>query len=104
MIYFSGTSPTNANLNVTLDTTGGFLHGIATAGFKTGAVSNDKVSGEPIRAVPGRWLAFPLEDVVGQLADRGEVNVLVGDTQVPLDFCFFDHVGELQRADTEPGE
>jgi hypothetical protein len=45
MLYFSATSSTTGNLNVTVDTTGGFLYGTATVNFSTGAVTNGKVTG-----------------------------------------------------------
>jgi hypothetical protein len=45
MIYFSATSATSGSVNVTLDTTGGFLYGTGTINVKTGAFSNGKVTG-----------------------------------------------------------
>jgi hypothetical protein len=45
MIYFAATSPTSAAVNVTLDTTGGFLYGTGTVNIKTGAFSKGKVTG-----------------------------------------------------------
>jgi hypothetical protein len=45
MIYFTAVSATTANVNVTVDTTGGFLYGTGTLNFKTGAFSNGKVTG-----------------------------------------------------------
>jgi hypothetical protein len=43
MIYFTATSATAGAINVTVDTTGGFLYG--TINTKTGAFSNGKVTG-----------------------------------------------------------
>jgi hypothetical protein len=45
MFYFRRTSANSANLNITLDTTGGLLYGTATISFSTGALSNGKVTG-----------------------------------------------------------
>jgi hypothetical protein len=45
MIYSAATSATVANVNITVDTTGGFLYGTATVNFKTGVISNGKVTG-----------------------------------------------------------
>ena len=45
MIYFSATSGTAAAVNITVDTTGGFLYGTATANIQTGAITNGKVTG-----------------------------------------------------------
>ena len=45
MLYFKSVSATTANVNVTVDTTGGFLYGTLTINFKTGAISNGKVTG-----------------------------------------------------------
>jgi hypothetical protein len=45
MLYFKSVSATTANVNVTADTTGGFLYGTLTVNFKTGAISNGKVTG-----------------------------------------------------------
>jgi hypothetical protein len=45
MIYFSATSATSGSVNVTLDTTGGFLYGTGTINVKTGAFTNGKVTG-----------------------------------------------------------
>ena len=45
MIYFAATSPTSAAVNITVDTTGGFLYGTATVSVKTGAITNGKVTG-----------------------------------------------------------
>jgi hypothetical protein len=45
MIYFSATSATAAAVNITVDTTGGFLYGTATANIQTGAITNGKVTG-----------------------------------------------------------
>ena len=44
-IYFSATSATRANVNVALDTSGGFLYGTLTVNLKTGAITNGKVTG-----------------------------------------------------------
>jgi hypothetical protein len=45
MLYFKSVSATTGNVNVTVDTTGGFLYGTLTINFKTGAISNGKVTG-----------------------------------------------------------
>ena len=45
MIYFAATSATSGAVNITVDTTGGFLYGTATVNFKTGVISNGKVTG-----------------------------------------------------------
>ena len=45
MIYFAATSANTAAINVTVDTSGGFLYGTGTINFKTGAFSNGKVTG-----------------------------------------------------------
>ena len=45
MLYFTAVSATTGNVNVTVDTTGGFLYGTLTVNFKTGATSNGKVTG-----------------------------------------------------------
>jgi hypothetical protein len=45
MLYFAAVSATTGNVNVTVDTTGGFLYGTLTVNFKTGAISNGKVTG-----------------------------------------------------------
>ena len=45
MLYFSATSATTANINVTGDFSGGFLYGTGTINMKTGAFSNGKVTG-----------------------------------------------------------
>jgi hypothetical protein len=45
MLYFKSVSATTGNVNVTVDTTGGFLYGTLTVNFKTGAISNGKVTG-----------------------------------------------------------
>ncbi len=45
MIYFAATSPTAAAVNITVDTSGGFLYGTATVSIKTGAITNGKVTG-----------------------------------------------------------
>jgi hypothetical protein len=44
-IYFVLTSATSANVNVTLDTSGGMLYGTFKLNFKTGAITNGKVTG-----------------------------------------------------------
>jgi hypothetical protein len=45
VLYFAAVSPTTANINVTFDTTGGFLYGTATVSIKTNKVTNGKVTG-----------------------------------------------------------
>jgi hypothetical protein len=45
MLYFAAASSTTGAVNITVDTTGGFLYGTATANFKTGAITNGKVTG-----------------------------------------------------------
>jgi hypothetical protein len=45
MLYFRATSASSAALNITVDTTGGFLYGTAKISFKTGAVTDGKVTG-----------------------------------------------------------
>ncbi len=45
MIYFAATSATSAAVNITVDTSGGFLYGTATVSIKTGAITNGKVTG-----------------------------------------------------------
>jgi hypothetical protein len=45
MLYFAATSATTGNLNATIDTAGGFLYGTLTVNFKTGAVTDGKVTG-----------------------------------------------------------
>lgn len=45
MLYFKATSASSAVLNITVDTTGGFLYGTAKISFKTGAVTGGKVTG-----------------------------------------------------------
>ena len=45
MLYFKSVSATTGNVNVTVDTTGGFLYGTLTINFKTGVISNGKVTG-----------------------------------------------------------
>ena len=45
MIYFAAVSPTTGNVNITVDTSGGFLYGTATVSIKTGAITNGKVTG-----------------------------------------------------------
>jgi hypothetical protein len=45
MLYVAATSSTSGNANVTVNTKGGFLYGTFTINFKTGAVTNGKVTG-----------------------------------------------------------
>ncbi len=45
MIYFAATSATSGAVNITVDTSGGFLYGTATVSVKTGAITNGKVTG-----------------------------------------------------------
>jgi hypothetical protein len=45
MIYLAATSASSANINITGDFNGGFLYGTATVNFKTGVISNGKVTG-----------------------------------------------------------
>ena len=45
MLYFAATSTTSANVNVTADTSGGFLYGTGVVNLKTGAFSSGKVTG-----------------------------------------------------------
>jgi hypothetical protein len=45
MIYFTATWATTGAINVTVDTSGGFLYGTGTINFKTGVFSNGKVTG-----------------------------------------------------------
>ena len=45
MLYYAATSATTAAVNITGDTTGGFLYGTGTVNMKTGAFSNGKVTG-----------------------------------------------------------
>jgi hypothetical protein len=45
MLYFAATSSTTAKMNLTVDTAGGYLYGTANFNFKTGAVTNGKVTG-----------------------------------------------------------
>jgi Na+/H+-dicarboxylate symporter len=45
MLYFKQTSATAGALGLTVDASGGFLYGTATANLSTGAVSNGKVTG-----------------------------------------------------------
>ena len=42
---FAAASPTTGNVNITVDTSGGFLYGTFTANLKTGAITNGKVTG-----------------------------------------------------------
>ena len=44
MIYFAATSPTSGAVNITVDTSGGFLYGTAKVS-KSGAVTNGRVTG-----------------------------------------------------------
>jgi len=45
VIYFAATSATSGAVNITVDTSGGFLYGTATVSIKTGAITNGKVTG-----------------------------------------------------------
>jgi hypothetical protein len=45
MLNVTATSPTAGSANVTVDTNGGFLYGTFNINFKTGAVTNGKVTG-----------------------------------------------------------
>jgi hypothetical protein len=45
MLYFTATSATTGNVNITGDFSGGFLYGTGTVSFKSGALSNGKVTG-----------------------------------------------------------
>ena len=45
MLNVTATSPTAGSANVTVDANGGFLYGTFTINFKTGAVTNGKVTG-----------------------------------------------------------
>jgi hypothetical protein len=45
MLYFAAVSATTGAVNVTVDTAGGFLYGTLTVNFKTGAITNGKVTG-----------------------------------------------------------
>lgn len=46
MLYFTFTSPTTADVNLTFDTAGGYVYGTATADLSNGVVvSNGKVTG-----------------------------------------------------------
>jgi hypothetical protein len=45
MIYGHATSATSAAVNITGDTSGGFLYGTGTVNLKTGAFTNGKVTG-----------------------------------------------------------
>jgi hypothetical protein len=45
MLYFKAVSATTGAVNVTVDTNGGFLYGTLTINFKTGAITNGKVTG-----------------------------------------------------------
>jgi hypothetical protein len=44
-LYFAATSASSANANVTGDFSGGLLYGTFTVNFKTGAITNGKVTG-----------------------------------------------------------
>ena len=44
MIYFAATSATSGTVNITVDTSGGFLYGTATVSIKTGAITNGKAT------------------------------------------------------------
>ena len=45
MLYFSPATATTGAVNITVDSAGGFLYGTGTVTFKTGALSNGKVTG-----------------------------------------------------------
>ena len=45
MLYFAAASTTTGAVNATVDTAGGFLYGTLTVNFKTGAITNGKVTG-----------------------------------------------------------
>jgi hypothetical protein len=45
MLFFMATSATTGAVNITFDTKGGFLYGTFTFNFKTGVVTNGKVTG-----------------------------------------------------------
>jgi hypothetical protein len=45
MLYFAATSATTGAINLTVDTSGGFLYGTGTINLKTGAFSNGMVTG-----------------------------------------------------------
>ena len=45
MLYFAAASATTGAVNATVDTAGGFLYGTLTVNFKTGAITNGKVTG-----------------------------------------------------------
>jgi hypothetical protein len=45
MLYFPAASAATGALYLTVDTTGGFLYGKLTVNFKTGAITNGKVTG-----------------------------------------------------------
>jgi len=45
VLYITATSPTAGTANVTVDTKGGFLYGTFNINFKTGAITNGKVTG-----------------------------------------------------------
>jgi hypothetical protein len=45
MLYFPAVSAATGTVNMTVDTTGGFLYGKLTVNFKTGAITNGKVTG-----------------------------------------------------------
>jgi hypothetical protein len=45
MLYFTATSATTGAANATIDTKGGFLYGTFNVNFKTGAVTNGKMTG-----------------------------------------------------------
>jgi hypothetical protein len=45
MLYVTATSPTSGTANFTADTKGGFLYGTFNINFKTGVVTNGKVTG-----------------------------------------------------------
>jgi hypothetical protein len=45
MLYFPAVSAATGTVNLTVDTTGGFVYGKLTVNFKTGAITNGKVTG-----------------------------------------------------------
>jgi hypothetical protein len=45
MLYFPAASAATGTVNMTVDTTGGFVYGKLTVNFKTGAITNGKVTG-----------------------------------------------------------
>jgi hypothetical protein len=45
MLYFTATSASSGTVNITGDFSGGFLYGTGTVSFKSGSLSNGKVTG-----------------------------------------------------------